>query len=414
MGRRPKDAAAGRGGKDRPRQKNTGGKYQRADGRWGGSFTRHAGDRTWTERTTRPTEEAINEWLTEQRHLEALGAAPQDKSQTVAQFLTYWLAHGSAQRLRASTFATYSSHVTTHLIPQLGRHRLANLSPQYIESALNRLLREPAEATGKPLAPRTVKDIHAILVTALNQAVKLRLITSNPATAIDPPRVPRRKMNVLTPADAKLLIAAVQGARQEALFTVALSLGLRRGEALGLRWEDVDLDRGVLRVRQSIQRIAGRKGLQVEGLKSDAALRSINLPAVTLGALRRHKARQNLERQEAGAEWEDSGLVFVSQPWRGRKGGHALDPRNYKRIVDAALEKAGLAHVRIHELRHTAASIMLAMGVAPKMVSEILGHSRIGITLDLYGHLFEPERAAAAHAVDRALGGGNEPENDAG
>jgi integrase len=410
MGRRPKDAAAGRGGKDRPRQKNTGGKYQRADGRWGGSFTRHAGDRTWVERTTQPTEEAINEWLRDQAKQEALGKAPLDDKQSVEQFLTSWLNNTMARKLRPTTFATYQSHIENHLIPLLGSRRIGKLAPQHIEAMLNKLATSGNARTGEPLTPATIRYIQSILTTALNQAVRWKVIAENPALLVDRTRIPRRNVQVLTPDEARVLLAAVQGTRLEALVTVAMSLGLRRGEALGLRWQDVDLDRGILQVEQSIQRIDGK--LRVQGVKNETSVRVVNLPAVTVAALRRHRARQENERLGAGpANWVESGLVFTAAHARGHPGGGPMDPRNFKRALDRVILQAGLPHTTPHRLRHLAASLLLAQGVQPKMISEILGHADIRTTMNLYSHLYAPERLAAASKMDAILGA-QEDENE--
>jgi len=148
----------------------------------------------------------------------------------------------------------------------------------------------------------------------------------------------------------------------------------------------VDLDKGKLKVTQAIQRIRGKRELQVVEVKTRSAFRSINLPSVTIAALRQHRIHQLEDRLMAGEKWKDTGLVFTTRV------GTPIEPRNYKRSFDAALKRSGLDHMRIHDMRHTAASLLLAQGVSPKMISEILGHARVGITLDIYSHLYEPMR----------------------
>ena len=247
----------------------------------------------------------------------------------------------------------------THILPALGRTALQQLTPNRCSASSRQAGHRPRPAHGRRL--------HAVLRTALGQAVKWNLIPRNVAALVDRPRVPQHELRHLTADEARQFLASVSDDRLAALYITAISLGLRRGEALGLHWEDVDLDKGRLVVRRAVQRVAG--ALQVVELKTKAAYRSINLPAVTVTGLRAHRARQLQERLLAGSTWQETGLVFTTRI------GTPIDPRNYKRAFDRALERAGLAHMRIHDLRHTAASLLLAQGVSPKMISEILGHA---------------------------------------
>ena len=310
--------------------------------------------------------------------------------QNLDKFLDQWLADIAKPNLRASTYATYETHIRNHIAPALGRFALQQLGPQDVQSFINAKL-----ATG--LSPRTVGDIHAVLRTALAQALKWGLVPRNVATLVSRPRIPKKQLHYLTPEQAVSFIEATAGDRYQPLFIVALSIGVRRGEALGLRWKDVDLEKGTLILKQAIQRVEGN--LKAVELKTHASHRSINLPAITVAALRRQRVQQNEDRLLAGSTWKNMGLVFTS------KVGTPVDPRNYKRALDRALQRAGLAHIRIHDMRHTAASIMLAQNISPKVISEILGHARVGITLDVYSHLYEPMRQEAAAKMDQVLGG---------
>ncbi|HKP53208.1 MAG TPA: site-specific integrase [Chloroflexia bacterium] len=312
--------------------------------------------------------------------------------QTLGQFLEQWLADVARPTLRASTYATYENHVHKHLVPTLGRTPLQQLGPQQIQSLINQKLK-----TG--LAPRTVADIHAVLRTALAQALKWGLVARNVATLVDRPRISQHQISFMTPEQARSFLQAIHGDRLQGLYTIAISLGLRRGEALGLRWEDVDFERGTITVKRGLQRIGGK--LSTVELKTRASYRSINLPSVTLGALRAHRIRQLEERLLAGSRWQDTGHVFTTTI------GTPIEPRNYKRSFDMALKHAGLDHMRIHDMRHTAASLLLAQDVSPKMISEILGHARVGITLDIYSHLYAPMRQDAAHKMDEVLAPGS-------
>jgi integrase len=304
---------------------------------------------------------------------------------TLQQFMDHWLTEVARPNLRASTFATYESHTRNHILPALGHTALQHLTPQEVQTFVNYKLE-------KGLAPRTVADMHAVLRTALAQALKWNLVARNVAALVDSPRIPKKQLNYLTPEQARQFMDSIKGSRWECLYITAISLGLRRGEALGLKWEDVDLDKAVLTVKRAAQRVDHK--LQLVELKTKSAYRSINLPAFTVAALRSQYVRQLEERLLAGTRWQETGLVFTTSV------GTPIEPRNYKRAFDSALEKAGLEHMRIHDMRHTAASLLLAQGVPPKVISEILGHARVSITLDIYSHLYEPMRKEAAEKMD--------------
>jgi integrase len=215
----------------------------------------------------------------------------------------------------------------------------------------------------------------------------------------------------LTVEEAQQLLAATDDDRLYALWSVALGVGLRRGEALGLRWQDVDLDGGTLRVEQALQRTKG--GLVLGPTKTPRSRRTIPLPAVCVRALKIHRARQNVERLAVGDSWQDSGLVFTSNV------GTPVEPRNVNRSFTKLIEKAGVRPVRRHDLRHTCASLLLAQGVPLRVVMEVLGHSQIAVTANTYTHVLPTLQREAADLMDRALGGQvavstavNRPENE--
>ncbi len=372
---------------------NEGSIYQRAsDGKWVGSINLGYGPDGKRKRkpiygkTRKEVAEKMKVALRDQQQ----GTLIVGKSQTTEQFLTHWLQETVRPTIRASTYEAYEWRVRVHLIPSLGRIPLQQLTPQHVQSFINHKLESG-------LSPHTVSDIHGVLRHALNQAVKWNLAARNVAALVDKPRFVQPQMRYLTPEQAKALLSAVKGDRLEAFYSVAVPLGLRRGEALGLRWEDVDFDKGLLHVRQALQRVGGK--LQFTEPKTRTSRRSINLPQICVAALRAHRIRQLEERLLAGDRWQEHGLVFPTGI------GTPYEPDNLQRHLHRMLERAGLPHVRIHDLRHTAASLMLAQGIQPKVISEILGHSRIGVTLDIYGHLYEPARQEAADKMDQLLGG---------
>jgi len=221
------------------------------------------------------------------------------------------------------------------------------------------------------LAPKYVKNIRAVLRGALNQAVRWDLLGRNPASLVEPPRVERYEIKPLTPVEARAFLAAIRGDRLEALYSVALTMGLRQGEALGLRWSDVDLDIGSLRIEKQLQRIEGR--LQLVELKTKLSRRALIMPSSIVASLREHRHRQLEERSAARDRWVESGLVFTTP------GGEALEGSTVTRHFHDYLERAGLPQRRFHDLRHSCATLLLVQGVSPRVVMDVLGHSDIGI-----------------------------------
>ena len=224
------------------------------------------------------------------------------------------------------------------------------------------------------------------------------LVQRNVAALVSPPRVERKEVNPFSLEEARSFLEAIKGNRLEALYTVALALGLRQGEALGLRWEDIDLDSANLTVRFQVQRMKG-EGLQLVELKTTSSRRTIELPDGVVKALRAHRVAQLEERLLAGARWKDRGLVFST------KKGTPLDPRNVQTAFKRLLTKGKLRDQRFHDLRHGAATLLLAQGVSARAIMDLLGHSQIGITLNLYSHVMPELRRDAARKMDAVLSG---------
>jgi len=369
---------------------NEGSIYRRSDGRWCATV-----DLGWESGKRKrkylygETRAEVANQLTRVLNEKVQGLPVAVERQTVAQFLTGWL--DSAQpSIRPRTFERFEGIVRLHIIPTLGRFRLDRLRAQHVQALLNRKGREG-------LSAQSVKHIRTVLSIALNRAVKWNMIGRNVAALTDAPKIEREPVATLSLEEARKLLDAASGDRLEGLLSVALAVGLRRGEALGLSWSDVDLDAGVIRVSHSLQRVGGR--LQLVAPKTSQSRRSIAIPEVVVKALRRHRARQSEDRLAAGSGWQDSGLIFTSRV------GTPIEPRNMIRAFKGLLKKAGLPAARFHDLRHTAASILLAQGVHPRAVMEILGHSRISLTMDTYSHVMPSVLREAADKMGLALGG---------
>lgn len=323
-----------------------------------------------------------------ERGLVTGGRAP-----TVETWMTYWLEEVVAKRNRPNTQRTYRTYVTRYIIPLLGHHRLDRLTPEIVVDAWDRLMLTgcPGRESAKPLSSTTAHQAHVILSRALKVAMARGHVKQNAASLADnAPRVRNQPVEILTKDQADAVIAAARGKRNAARYTVAFSLGLRQGEALGLRWSDVDLEHGVITVRHSLTRVKGA-GLQLGPTKSSQD-RVIALPGPLLAELKAHRIAQNEERLAAGSWWQDGDYVFT------KPDGRPNDGKDDWRTWAALLDEAGVPHVRLHAARHTAATMLLALGVPQKVVMEILGHTKSSMT-EKYQHRVDALHTDAAQKL---------------
>ena len=361
-----------------------------------------------------------------------------DERQTVGKFLARWVADVARPRVRPRTLTTYEAAIERHITPHIGRIRLTKLTPQHLQTWFAAL-----EAAGVSANRRRYARV--VLRMALNTAMRWRLVTQNAATLIDSPRVTARGITPFTPEESRIFLRAVDGHELEGFFTVALACGLRIGESLGLRWSDVDLDGATLQVRRAMQRFGGDAALRrpllaerkrllkllseakagkdraagraiedaVAGVraalrsvktevhfvepKSARSRRTISLPSTVVKSLTRHRVRQLEARLAAVKRWQDSGLVF-STPI-----GTPLDGRNVTRAFRSILTAQALPSIRIHDLRHSCATLLLMQGVSPRVVMETLGHSQVSLTLNTYSHVLPALQEDAASKMDAIL-----------
>lgn len=376
----------------RRRGNGDGGVYRRAsDGRWVASVDL---GRDGSGRRRRKTlygatrREVVAKLRDAQQRVEA-GAPAADSRVTVGPFLLSWAEHAlPATSLKVTTIENYATVTRTHLVPGLGRLRLDQLAPSHVE----RLVAAKREAG---LSDSTVRLVYTVLRRALDHAVRDGLVRRNAAAAVPRPTVAHREAAVLTPDQAQTLLETVRTERLFALYAVAMAAGLRRGEALALRWTDVDFDAGTLRVTRTLSRVSA--GLVFTAPKTARGRRTIPLPAALFAELRAHRVRQASERLAAGSVWQEHGLVFPSAT------GTPMDPRNAHRAFTTAAARAGLPGVSLHVLRHTCASLLLAQGVHPRVVMETLGHSGISVTMDVYAHVMPQQQREAAERMAGAL-----------
>jgi integrase len=362
---------------------------------------------------TRDTHRECAAWLAEVKSAHRAKALPA-RTPTVAQWFETYLAEVAPQKVRTSTLSNYRRDFERHIRPALGKVKLDGLRPEHLSAFY-------ADRLRVGLSAYLVRYLHAEIRRALNVAIRWGLIVRNVATMVDPPALPHHEVDPLTVDEAKALVLAARGDRMEARWLVGLSLGLRQSEVLGLWWDDVDLAAGVLRVRRQLTRArqAG-ESLGFGPLKSARSSRTLALPRQLVDQLRQHRERQEAERASA-ANWQDPRLVFASTV--GGPIDHRNDTRAFKALLVLAKIRCNEAatrdgknrlvpRVRLHDLRHTAASLLLAQGVPARVVMELLGHSQIGITMNIYSHVMPTQLAAAADAIGTALWGDDTDQDD--
>lgn len=333
------------------------------------------------------TKRDAERWERETRAAIDRGDYLEPSTATVAEYLRQWL--GSVANLRPATRDRYERVVRNQLIPPLGAIPLAKLTPLHVQHFYAGLLADGLSST-------TVALYHGILHHALDQAVKWRLIPRNVCDAVDAPRPQNPEMRTWTPEQARTFLAATADDSLAAFWRLALNTGMRRGELLALRWDDLDLDRATLAVRRTLTR--GADGLVFGEPKTRSGKRAIALPASCVTALREHRRRQLARRLELGPAWHDTDLVFE------RGDGRVLHPNVSGRAFRRLVAELGLPAIRFHDLRHTAATLMLANGEHPKVVQERLGHNDISMTLNRYSHVTMDMQREAANRLDALLG----------
>ena len=336
--------------------------------------------------TEKEADEALNEMLYQQRQ----GKLATGPRQTVKQYMEYWLEiHRSS--LKLSTYALYRRHLDNHILPGLGHYQLQSLTVDQVQAFYSKKLQER-------LSARTLRTLHAILSTALRDAVKWKRLSVNVCEYVTLPRISKYEVKPLDQAQAKRLLEVAKGGPLECLLTLALVTGMRLGEMLALRWSDINFEEKSLQVRHTVNFIEGYGFVETEP-KTDSSRRTIDLPQVAVDALKQHHTGQLETRLKVGAAWQEQGLVFMNE--HGGYLGRAWIQKLFKKL----LEQAGLPSMRMHDLRHSAATILLKMGVPAHVVQEILGHANISMTLGVYGHVLPSMQRDAMDGMDDIFGG---------
>ncbi|MEV7600478.1 site-specific integrase [Kitasatospora sp. NPDC089797] len=359
------------------------------------------------------TREEVLEKITALKAQDNQGIPTPDTNVRVAEYLTYWLAAVVKVNRRPKTYQGYESVVRVHLAPGLGTKKLRTLRAadvrkwlvgvtaacQCCKNGWDAARPKPeccaaGECCEAKLSRRMVQSIHAVLRNALENAVREELILRNVAKLVQVPTPDYGTGKGLTVPQARLLLKSASTDRLHALYVLALALGLRRGELLGLHWGAVDLERGTLIVSSNLQRVDG--ALRLGPTKTASSLRTLPLPPVVLEALRAHQERQAQERVAASERWKDTGLVFTSRV------GTPIEPDNLRRSWYPLRDRLGLS-LRFHDLRHTCVTLLLDLGVPPHIVRQIAGHSDIGVTMKVYAHASLDEQRKALGSLSDKL-----------
>lgn len=368
------------------RGNNEGSIYKRENGTWRAMVTVQGKRLSFTAKTKRDGQAWLRQMLEEIDY----GLTFDSTQTTLEKFMNDWLI-SVEPTVRFNTFKQYSQITRQHILPALGHLKLRDIKPSHIQQLYNQMVK-------KDYGLRTVQLVHSVLHRSLAHAVKLGIIPRNPDDATTPPKPKPKEMEFFDESQVQqmLIVAYAKSDRFFALYHLAVSTGMRQGELLGLKWSDLDWEQGLLHVQRQLTKKKGG-GFEFTAPKTKAGTRRLNLGESALRVLRDHRQQQYLEEQAAGDEWQDNDLIFPSLI------GTPFDRDNLRKRFRLILKDAGLPRIRFHDLRHTAATLMLNHGIPVIVVSRRLGHARPSITLDIYGHLIPNKQKEVALLMDQLL-----------
>lgn len=340
------------------------------------------------------TKKEAEKYISEQLNALDKGTYFEPSDITFSEYLDYWLENYAKPNTAVRTFEGYSYIINQHLKPTLGNVKLSKLQPSHLQEYYSQKLSN-GKLDGGGLSPQSVKHQHRLISKALKDAVKWQFIIRNVAEAVSPPKTKKLEMQIWDNEQVKTFLEVSKGSSYYSVYVTAINTGMRRGEVLGLRWQDVDFDNNILYVRQSLQEVK-KVGLTFKEPKSGKS-RSITFTPSLAKELKKIYKQQLEYKLSLGQGYNDLDLVFA------QKNGKPLQPtemsRNYRKLVD----KSGLPYIRFHDLRHTHATLLLQQGVHPKVVSERLGHSTIGITMDTYTHVLPNMQKEVALLLEQLI-----------
>ena len=368
----------------RRRGRGEGTLFKLPSGRWRAQITRDGKRESFGART----KEECQEWRRKMLFQIDNGLDLEGGRIQLEEWMEQWL-EIVEPRLRPKTFYQYTRYSRLYIAPMLGDLKLKELTPQRVQKFYGDLTRDGKSAY-------TVRHVHRILHLALDKAAQYGMIHANPAKGAVLPSLHKSEIRVLDADEVGKLLTAASGNRLEALFQLAVVTGMRQGELMGLKWSDVSWSSGTLHVQRQLQRVPGQGWTLIEP-KTRAGRRIVSIGPGAIDALRRQKERQNLERAVAGKKWNELGLIFANSV------GNPMDAHNLRKAFIAVLKEAGLPEIRFHDLRHTAASLMLNHNVPLLAVSRMLGHANPSITLNTYAHLYNESLSLAGQVMDELV-----------
>ncbi len=337
---------------------------------------------------TAPTRKECQEWLKKITSEAEMGLDYKGAQQTFEEFLETWLANIRTS-VRPVTFYQYQMTCKRYILPTLGQIKLNQVKPGLIQKLY-------AEKLQSGLGARTVEIIHSVLHRAFVQAVKLEILGRNPVDATTPPKVEEKEMRFFDESQVSLFLLAARGDKNEIVYHLAIATGMRQSELLGLKWSDLDWQKKTITIQRQLKRLFRGEGY-FSPPKTRNGRRSVMLGDVTLAKLREQWERLKVLRQMAGSLWQENDLIFPSSI------GTPKNQSNLYREFKELIRQSGLPDIRFHDLRHTAATLLLNHGVPPIVVSRRLGHYKVSMTLDIYGHLMPEIQDTAAKLIDELI-----------
>jgi integrase len=352
------------------------------------------GKRRYLNKTIKGKKKDADTYLSKTQAAISTGTFIEPSLSTLSEYLDKWLETAARPRVSERTFADYKALLERYVREPLGGKKLSDLRTLDIQALYS-------EMQMRGLSPRVVRYTHAVLSSALKQSVRWSMLSRNPCEHVQLPKQTRTEMRFLSPSDAAKFLSALEGDRCATVLTFALATGMRPEEYFGLQWKDVNLTQGTIVIQRALVWRTKGGGWYYGELKTSRSRRTIPLPASMVKALVAHKRRQAEERLKVGSVWQDHGLVFTTTI-----GGPLNISKLTKNHFKPALKRAGLSQsVRLYDLRHSCATLLLQAGENAKVVSERLGHSTITLTLDVYAHVLPTMQEAASQKLESILFG---------
>ncbi|MCL6560780.1 MAG: site-specific integrase [Firmicutes bacterium] len=378
--------------------------YKRSDGRWEAKASIGYNAEGKPKRITKyfETRKEAQDWLAKVAHEKNIGAFVEPHKTTLGEWLDRWLNDYKKMKIRLTTFESYEMNIRDHIKPAIGNIPLRQLQTSDLQRFYASLLKDGRHDGKGALSVRTVRYIHTILKAALEQAVMEQLLYRNVAKAVELPEEKKKEVVPFTREEIIKFVNHIKDDRLFAAYYLDIKTGLRRGELLGLTWQDIDFENGRLQVRRELVQVKKegeriKRPLEFQEPKTEKSKRTVPLTKDVIKVLKAHKARQAQEKLFHGQHYQNNDLVFCTED------GKPIWPRNFHRRYTKLLKKAGLPHKKFHALRHTFASLLLEEGEDLKNVQELLGHASIVVTGDIYTHVLERVKKKAVDKLDRIV-----------